>query len=193
MLAPAMADPARVEIEDGEEVEGEEEVLEEVGVEEDGEEEEAETATVAAERRELARKRRRKNETDQLNSRKLTVGVHHGRMNVLPQQWTFSSMTSLQLVQNWFIGDVRRNIPPLCNLDSKNVIHLKGGNRTRNKMKSFMRIVEEEAREKDVWIADPSKWDYRAVTKRRELGPRAQSRRGESPILAVSSLFPLYF
>ena len=139
--------------------------VEDVDINEDGEEEEAETATVAAERRELARKRRRKNETDQLNSRKLTVGVHHGRMNVLPQQWTFSSMTSLQLVQNWFIGDMRRNIPPLCNLDSKNVIHLKGGNRTRNKMKSFMRIVEEEAREKDVWIADPSKWDYRAATK----------------------------
>ena len=74
-------------------------------------------------------------------------------------------MTSIQIVQNWFIGDLRRNIPPLHNLDSKNVIYLTSGNNMRNKMVAFMRIVEVEAREKDVWIERPSDWDYRSVTR----------------------------
>ena len=72
-------------------------------------------------------------------------------------------MTSLQCIQCWFIGDRNRNIPPLHSLDSKNVKHLKFGNRVRNKMKCFMRVVEREARAKGVWIERKSKADQKLV------------------------------
>ncbi|KAL7550473.1 LOW QUALITY PROTEIN: hypothetical protein ACHAWF_014863 [Thalassiosira exigua] len=57
----------------------------------------------------------------QLKKRRLKVGFHHGKLNPLPKQWKYSSMTSLQVVQSWFIGDLRSNIPPLCTIDSINL------------------------------------------------------------------------
>ncbi|KAL7538978.1 hypothetical protein ACHAWF_006258 [Thalassiosira exigua] len=103
--------------------------------------------------------------TDSVKKRQLKVGYHHGTLNPLPRDWKFSSTTSLQLVQNWFIGDLKRNIPPLSTLDSKNVEYLKQGNHTRGKMVCFMKVIEAEAREKDVWIEKLGDWDYRSVTR----------------------------
>jgi hypothetical protein len=60
---------------------------------------------------------------------------------------------------------MNRNIPPLCNLDSKNVKFLNWGNKVRGKMVAFMKVVEKEARAKDVWIDKKSDWDYSSVTK----------------------------
>ena len=40
-----------------------------------------------------------------LKKRKLTVGFHHGRLQVVPVYWTFPNMTINQLIDNWFIGN----------------------------------------------------------------------------------------
>ncbi len=98
-----------------------------------------------------------------IKKRQFSCGLHHGKLNPLPADWKFSSMTPLQCVQCWFIGDLNRNIPPLHSLDSKNVAYLKFGNQMRNKMKCFMRVVEKEARAKGVWIKKKSKADQKAV------------------------------
>ena len=116
------------------------------------------------ERRQLKSSRARAIAASSVKKRQLKVGYHHGTLNPLPVSWKFASMTSLQLVHNWFIGDLKRNIPPLRTLNSKNVAYLKGGNITRNKMKCFMRVVEAEARQKQVWVEKPSRWDYSAIT-----------------------------
>ena len=74
-------------------------------------------------------------------------------------------MTTPMMIRNWFIGDMRQHIPPMCTLDSKNVMFISRGNSLRSKMIAFMRIVEKEARAKDVWIEKISDWDNRSVTK----------------------------
>jgi len=108
--------------------------------------------------------------SESVKRRKLKVGYHHGKLNPLPKNWKFSSMTSLMLIQNWFIGDLNRNIPPLCTLDSKNVAYFTKGNNVRCKMAAFMRIVEAEAREKeDVWLEKLGDWEYRSVTRMRNV------------------------
>ena len=116
------------------------------------------------ERRELNLNRARAAVVSSVRKRQLKVGFHHGTLNPLPVDWKFASMTSLQLVHNWFIGDLRRNIPPLRTLTSKNVAYIKGGNYTRLKMKCFMSVVEKEARQKQVWVQNHSSWDYCAIT-----------------------------
>ena len=40
-----------------------------------------------------------------LKKRKLTVGFHHGCLQVVPVYWTFTNMTIKQLIDNWFIGN----------------------------------------------------------------------------------------
>jgi len=82
------------------------------------------------------------------------VWYHHGTLTPLPPYCKLSTMTCFQCILCWFIGDPQRNIPPLHAISSKDCRHLKFGNSTRNKMKCFMRIVEREAREKEVWIED---------------------------------------
>ena len=78
-------------------------------------------------------------------------------------------MTSLQLIQNWFIGDLNRNIPPLYSLDSKHVAFIKNrkggqhGNQVRNKMAAFMRIVRKEALSKNVWVEKPCDWTHHSI------------------------------
>ena len=73
-------------------------------------------------------------------------------------------MTSLQLIQNWFIGNERDNIPPLHALDSKMVLHLKL-NKYCNSMKCFMGVVQKYAEGTDLWIKDPCGWDIKSVNK----------------------------
>lgn len=80
------------------------------------------------------------------------VGIHHGRLNVLPRDYKFPSMGPLQLCENWLLGSERENIPPLCILDAKHVKHLPSGVKQRNKMVAIMKVVKKMAREKNVWI-----------------------------------------
>jgi len=95
---------------------------------------------------------------------RLLVMNHHGKIAPLPPNWKFTSMTCQQLIHNWFIGDSRNNIPPLCALDSSMIRHL-NLNKSRLSMKGFMRIVEEFARERDCWIEKESDWDYWSLNK----------------------------
>ena len=73
-------------------------------------------------------------------------------------------MTCLLVIHYWLIGDRASNVSPVCALDSNNVRYISNGNKVRNKMNSFMRIVEKEARKKVVWLEKKSDWDYRSVT-----------------------------
>jgi len=132
----------------------------------EGEEGEEGTQPNESEQRRLQRKRKEHETAVALvKKRKFTVGHHHGMLNVLPPNFTLTSMTPLQLVYCWLMGSVRHNIPALGLLDSKHVLFLKGGNKMRHKMSSVMRIVEKMAREKNAWYDKKSDWDYDKVTK----------------------------
>jgi hypothetical protein len=68
-------------------------------------------------------------------------------------------MTCYQAVLNYFLANYRRNIPPLCTLKSKDVSHIKGGNKVRNKLIKFMSIIEQEAIQAEVWKERWTDWD----------------------------------
>jgi len=119
-------------------------------------------AAATGEERQLAQKQNRMKAASSVEKRTLTLGFHHGKLNPLPANWKPTSMTCLQLIQNWFISNKRDNIPALCNLDSRMVEHLKM-NKYRNSMKSFMSIVEKFAREKECWNEKPSLWSIKSV------------------------------
>ena len=139
---------------------------EQLTVGDDDEDDNINDVNKTAEEEQLILQRARNTSSESVKRRKLKVGYHHGKLNPLPKNWKFSSMTSLMLIQNWFIGDLNRNIPPLCILDSKNVAYFTKGNNVRCKMAAFMRIVEAEAREKeDVWLEKLGDWEYRSITR----------------------------
>ena len=100
-----------------------------------------------------------------VKKRRYTVGHHHGRLNVLPRNFKFTSLTPFMLVECWLLGSERHNIPPLARLDSKSVYHLPGGNKTRSKMAAVMRVVEKMAKKKRSWIGKMGDWDYDKVIK----------------------------
>ena len=101
-----------------------------------------------SEERRLQRKRKEHaTSVDLVKKRRYRVGQHHGRLNILPRDYTFTPMTPSQLVQNWLLGSERHNVPPLGLLDSKDVQHLRGGNKVLQKMKAVMRIGEDGSRE----------------------------------------------
>ena len=123
----------------------------------------------SAEQLQLNRRRAQERAAATVKKRKLKVGYHHGKLNPLTSTFQFAPMTCLQLIQNWFIGDLNRNIPPLYSLDSKHVEFMvngkggKRGNQVRNKMVSFMRIVEKEALLKHVWVEKQCDWTHHSV------------------------------
>ena len=52
----------------------------------------------------------------------LTMGFHHGKSQVLPPLWKFPN--TKQLIDNWYVGNVRDKIPPLGLLTHHDVAHL---------------------------------------------------------------------
>jgi hypothetical protein len=120
---------------------------------------------ITEEERQLERTIVRKRVREQISDRHLKAGYHHKSMNPLPSNFKFCPMTSLQLIQCWFIGDAKRNIPPLFALNSDNVKFF-GGNKVRNKMVPFMGVVMKEAKAKDAWlIAGESDLNYASVNR----------------------------
>ena len=83
--------------------------------------------------------------------RKLTVGFHHGRLQVVPVYWTFTNMTIKQLIDNWFIGNEREKIPPFSVLQFNHVAHIKtaksamSGKSKLRQMRSVMKVVKKYA------------------------------------------------
>ena len=56
-------------------------------------------------------------------------------------------MTCHQLFHNWFIGNVKENIPAFKTLTSNDLHHVKGGLEARVKMQGFIMRVEAISRE----------------------------------------------
>ena len=103
-----------------------------------------------------------------LSSRRLTMGFHHGRLQVLPPTWKFPKMTIKQLVDNWYVGNKKESVPPLKLLEPLHVQHL-GTTRNKNagrvklrQMKCVMNQVESYAKMEGIYKSDPAEWtsDY---------------------------------
>ena len=100
-----------------------------------------------------------------LEKRRLTVGFHHGHLQVVPVYWTFPNMTIKQLVDNWFIGNEREKITPFAVLQFNNIAHIKTSKSARSRksklrqMRSVMKVVKKCAIQEGCWSDDKSKWD----------------------------------
>ena len=106
-----------------------------------------------------------------LSSRRLKMGYHNGRLQVLPPKWTFPKMNVKQLVDNWYVGSKKECIPPLKLLEPLHVQHL-GTLRNKNQgrvklrqMKLIMSKVEEFATIEGVYDGNPAKWTSEYCTK----------------------------
>jgi len=55
-----------------------------------------------------------KNSVECVKRRKLKVGFHHGKLTILPVDFSFPSMTTNQLVLNWLVGNVKKTASVLC-------------------------------------------------------------------------------
>lgn len=130
-----------------------------------------EDVTLNLEQRKLLKKRRlHETATALTRKRAFKVGFHHGTLNVLPHDFNFTSMTMPHLVNSWLLGGIGQNIPALRTLKSKDVAHFesrkgaKTGNRVLGKMTAVMNIVEDYARERNVW-EEPKDWSAAKVTR----------------------------
>jgi hypothetical protein len=100
-----------------------------------------------------------------VRDRKLTMGYHNGRLQVLPVYSEFPSMTMKQLIENWFVGNQKENITSFVLLDDEHVRHLgtsKTKNSGRNKlrqMKAVMKVVKRYAIDENCWTEDKQKWN----------------------------------
>ena len=104
-------------------------------------------------------KRKKSHSKSSLKRRKLTMGFHNGRLQVLPVHWKFPRMTGKQLIENWFIGNTEEKIPPYALLKFNHVKHIKNAVSNLRMMKSFMLIVQRYATDEDIWEGDPNKWN----------------------------------
>ena len=80
-----------------------------------------------------------------MNRRTLTMGFHHGILQVLTTTWKLPIITRKQLIDNWYVGNKRENIQPLELLIPLHVAHLGTTvNRNYGKLKLIhMRCVME--------------------------------------------------
>ena len=99
-----------------------------------------------------------------MKKRQLTMGYHHGKLQVLPPRWQFPKMNAKQLMDNWYVGNTREKIPPLGMLSHQDVAHL-GSAKTPNlgkvklrQMRLVMSLIERYARIENCYEADKVKW-----------------------------------
>ena len=81
------------------------------------------------------------------------VGYHHGKINVLTYNNQFSTMTCCQMIVNWLLSSVSKNVPLFWDFISNKVKHIKKGMRMQNMMKCFMSEVKRVAIQKICWKA----------------------------------------
>jgi len=55
-----------------------------------------------------------KNSVACVKKRKLKVGFHHGKLTILPVDFSFPRMTTNQLVLNWLVGNAKKTAFALC-------------------------------------------------------------------------------
>lgn len=90
----------------------------------------------------LARKRREESAAV-MKKRKYRVGMFDSKLQILPRDYQFPKLTCFQLFNNWFLGNVHENIPPLRHLKHHHVGHVSGGKDTLRKMGQFMKKIKE--------------------------------------------------
>jgi hypothetical protein len=101
---------------------------------------------------------------EQIASRKIKVGFHHGHFNPLPASWKIpKGLTVIQLVNLWLVGSEKEHVPPLRKIPRGLLQHIDKGSRMRSQMKTVMGEVEYFARRDDVWL--DRGWTGVAVTK----------------------------
>ena len=93
-----------------------------------------------------------KNSIAVMKKRKLKVGFHHGKLTILPVDFSFPRMTMHQLVLNWLVGNVKKNQPPYCALSAKEFGHDKRLHLPFCEMRVIMKYVECVARRHSCWI-----------------------------------------
>ena len=74
-------------------------------------------------------------------------------------------MTYAQLIVNWLLGSVSKNVPPLWTLISKEVKHINNGMILWNMMKCFMSDVKRVDIDKVCCKYKIKYWDYRSAIK----------------------------
>ena len=84
--------------------------------------------------RPLTKKRRdaiiRERTAKQIKRRKVTVGYHHGRFNVLPSSWRYpKGGTVIQLITLWLIGNKKEHVQALRKINNCDVAHFDKGGR----------------------------------------------------------------
>ena len=59
--------------------------------------------------------RRMRIKTKEVMSRiRITIGYHHGQLQVLRTMWNFPKIHRKQLIDNWYVSNKKDNIPPLA-------------------------------------------------------------------------------
>jgi hypothetical protein len=135
----------------------------------DGEQRDGEAEMTVAEKT-VVEKRKRQESEKMVKRRRLTMGYHHGRLQVLPSYWVFPNMTIRQLLENWFVGNAELKIPPYALLCNNHVAHItteKNKNTGKVKLRQMrltMMKVKEHAIAEDCWTENREKWtaDYTA-------------------------------
>ena len=118
--------------------------------------------TVAANRTRIAETRR------QLKRRKLTVGLHHGKLNVLPANWKYPKMTMVQLIHLYLMGSPSEGVAALRLCNSAHVGHFDKEGMNLSRMKRVIKVVEHYAKQRGVWkplTGGSDYWNGETVTK----------------------------
>ena len=60
-----------------------------------------------------------------MERRTVTMGFHHGHLQVLPPTWAFLILTCKKLIDTWYVGNKRDKITTLELLRAMRVAHLR--------------------------------------------------------------------
>ena len=90
--------------------------------------------------------------TQQSKNQKMTVGLHHGKLNLLPSTWEFPrGLTMINLMNMWLTENRKENTPPLQYLAKPHVDHIKNGPNNLSKIRQVMRGMNDFGLEENVW------------------------------------------
>ena len=93
----------------------------------------------------------------------LLWGIHHGKLNPLPADWTFPSQVSmLEVLHLWFLGEPERKIPPLDYMHSSYVTYIKSGTGYLSKLRCVMKVLKHHGINLGCWHDED--WDTEKIT-----------------------------
>ncbi len=106
-----------------------------------------------------------KQTSQQLKTRKFTIGYHHGILNPLPSTRRYPKGIIIQVINLWLLGVNDQNVPPLGKVSTRWVNHFDTKARDYSKMKQVMKFVEAFGKQRGVWVEGTrGKWDGATVT-----------------------------